>query len=425
MKIRKIILLVITLILSFSVFACKKDDGNSELEEKLESIINGVIIEKEYRNLVGDFVLPDTAGGSYFITWSIDEKYAANAVIAYDDNGMPYIDITQAETSVQFDLVATIEEGGVSANKSWECWIAKIRQPSVVKCDAVYNASNDDYLQITGVVTCVGKNQGYWVKDETATVYVYDQGANGVSAGDTVTVKGYKDKYHSIHQITEPAIVEKTSGTFDAKANATVSSVVELDAIVDEFVSTNSLESSKKFGSIYTIEGKITKNTNNGIKYDYLITDPLTGKFVVLYEKYMSTEIQNAVKDNLNKYVEATVVYWDVYSDGNYGRFAPVAVTAKTEPTYTDEQYVNATEVLLKDQIPSETDADLNLITSNSFANLTITWTSSNEAVLSSAGKIGTSSNETEEVTLTAVITLGEASKTVEFKVEVSFTEEN
>ena len=224
MNFRKIILLVIALILSFSVFACKKDDANSELEEKLESIINGVIIEKEYKNLVGDFNLPDTAGGSYFITWSIDEKYAANAVVAYDDNGMPYIDVTQAETNIKFELIATIEESGVSVNKSWECWIAKIKQPAIVSCDDIYTSINGDYLQITGVVTCVGKTQGYWVKDDTATVYVYDQGSNGVNVGDTVTVKGDKDKYHSIHQIKNPAIVEKTSGTFNAKANAAASS---------------------------------------------------------------------------------------------------------------------------------------------------------------------------------------------------------
>ena len=145
MKFKKVFLLLIAFVLSFSLIACEKEDENSGKEEELENVLKGVIIDKAYKNLDGDLPLPDIAGVDYIIEWSIDSKYAANAVIAYDDNGMPYIDVTQTEEDVKFTLVATISEAGVSASRPWnDCWVREIAEAKLpdLNCSTVESAMN-------------------------------------------------------------------------------------------------------------------------------------------------------------------------------------------------------------------------------------------------------------------------------------------
>lgn len=123
--------------------------------------------------------------------------------------------------------------------------------------------------------------------------------------------------------------------------------------------------------------------------------------------------------------MSASVIFFDTHS-GGYGRFVAIGSTVleKQVPTYTDKDYVDTTKEMLKQYIPSETSLDLNLYTSNSFQGLTISWNSSNNAAFSSDGKIGSSSNESEVVVLTAVITLNGISEEVTFTITVKFAGE-
>ena len=74
-------------------------------------------------------------------------------------------------------------------------------------------------VTVTGVVTAVVPEGGFFIQDETATeyagLYVYDQGENSVNTGDALTVTGTYQDYYGLTEISFPESVESTgdSGT--------------------------------------------------------------------------------------------------------------------------------------------------------------------------------------------------------------------
>lgn len=275
MNFKKVLLIVMLLVLPFAVFCCT--DDNSESSELLDSIMKGVIVDKSYKNLSGDLSLPDTAGGQYFIEWSIDSEYSENAVIAISNDGFPYIDVTQSDKVVKFILTGKIsDENGNTASREWECWIKASTVATKVTCLEAIDEANDNLLQITGTVSYVINSKGFFVQDDTGSIYVYVNGAISVKVGDTVTVKGTKSKNYDMHQLTSPVIVNSESGTFDVSKASTNATIFELDAMLEKFYSSSSAEYLKsvvsKFGTFYNVEGYLKANPDSSIS-KYVIED--------------------------------------------------------------------------------------------------------------------------------------------------------
>ena len=219
MTIKKMIFLVMAFVLSLGLFACGETEEDPK-KELLESIINGVIVDKQYKSLTGDLELPDTAGGAYLIDWTIDAKYSNNAVMGMTDEGYPVVEVTQTEEDEKFILVATISDGGITASRNWECWVRAMAVATETTCAKVKEFANDDYLQLTGKVTYVAPNRGFFLKDETGSLYIYVNGKVTVEVGDNVVVKGYKGKNYDLYELTKPTIVSSSAGQFDAASAA-------------------------------------------------------------------------------------------------------------------------------------------------------------------------------------------------------------
>ncbi len=428
MKFKKIILSVLAFFLMLGAFGCEKEDPNAEKKELLESILAGVVVDSSYKNLANDLILPDVAGGSYLITWTIAEDYKDWAIIEEMEDGKQKVVVTQVEGKANpFTLVATIEDGGISATRSWDGYVKAATQATAVTCLDAYKAQLNEYIQVTGIVTYVYDNTGFWVKDDTASFYIYVKGTFEATVGDTVTVKGTKAIYYSLNQIKDPTILIDAKGTLDVATIAAAATIDEMAAFAKTYASTTATEAEKtavtyKYGSLYKLTGHLLENTNSDISYKYILKDEITGEFINLYDSSMNTAIKDQLAGLVGKYITGTFMFWDIHSSG-YGRFIPaVAVTETTAPVATDEQKVAAAKQEIAELLAEDIVADIELFTESGLG-ATVSWVSSNTDFLSNEGKVGASTNLTETVTLTATITAGEVTDTVETEVTVKFPE--
>ena len=424
---KKILFLLLSFCLVLGI-ACQKDDPNKEKKELLESILNGVVVDSNYKNLANDLPLPEIAGGKYLISWDIALDYEEWAYIDIDDKGTQIIRITQHEDEAkEFVLTATIKDGVVSVTRSWTGYVRIATQAEEVTTKQAKESTVNSYLQVSGVVTYINGIKGFWLKDDTGTLYIYVNAEFSLKVGDKVTVKGTKSVNYSLHELKDPTIVSSEAGSFNASQNAENSDVAALADVVANYVKPGASDEYKEevefsYGSLYNLSGRLLENKDSSISYKYILQDDITGKFINLYDSAMTTEVKNQLATLVGKYVKGTFMLWDMHSAG-YGRFLPVGLLEETTvPTVTDAQKVSAAQKEIEELLSSDVVADINLFTESALG-ATIVWTSSNEGFLTKEGKIGASTNATEKVTLKAVITAGEETATVEKEVTVKFPE--
>ena len=436
MNFKKIFAFLMTFVLAFSLIACNQgEDGKEEVstEEKLEQVIAGVIVDSSFKLLQNDLILPSEVNGEYLITWTIDEKYSAHARIEETADGKQKIAITRPNADAdfyEFEFVATIADKGVSVSRTWKGWVKPKDVTSEMTCAQFLAAPSQAKGTISGVVTFAVPNKGYWVKDDTASVYVYAAGEYEVKVGDKVTVSGTKDIYYSLVELVSPSVDELTAGNgaFDYEANAVESNVAAIREIVANAKDEDGqykFETISSYGKFYKIGGVVLANTDSSISYKWVISDYTTGEIFNLYDSSMEAGTLEKLAELEGKYVEAVFMLWDIHSNG-YGRLVPVLSTLKeaAAPTVADDVKVANTKAELQALLEGKTIvSDVELATTGKYDGLSIAWTSSNEAVLSAAGKLGTSTNPVEKVTLTAVIKAGEVEETLTMEVTVAFLE--
>lgn len=428
MKFKKIILSVLVFFLALGFFGCDKKTPEELKQEELEAILGGVVVDSSYKNLASDLLLPEIAGGQYLITWTIAEEYAEWAHIETLEDGKQKIVIAQEEGKANaFELVAKISEGGISATRKWDGYVKAGSVATPVTCREAVSYTINEYIQVSGVVTYVYENNAFWLKDDTGSIYIYVKGAVEPKAGDKVTVKGTKAIYYAMQQLKDPSVVINETGTIDLAQQAAAATVEDMAAFAKDYSNVEATKAEKeeivaKFGSMYNLTGQILANTDSNISYKYILKDNITGEFVNLYDSPMTAATKTALEGLVGKYVTGTFMFWDIHSSG-YGRFIPVTtLTETTAPVATDAQKVNAAKKDVEALLANDIVADINLFTESGLG-ATVVWTSSNEAFLTKEGKLGASTNATEKVTLTAVITSGTETATVTKEVTVKFPE--
>ncbi|MDD2493230.1 MAG: InlB B-repeat-containing protein, partial [Bacilli bacterium] len=282
----------------------------------------------------------------------------------------------------------------------------------VLTAAGVKAAELNTSLLIQGTVMIICKSAGFWVADETGAVYVY--GATGdVQPGDIVSVTGSKTIYYTLVKIENPGITidEEGDGTYPYADVATVGTVDDIFA----FESTDQ----EKYGKVMTIEGTIVDDPTGD--YTYAIQDFKSGKAVTVYNSNTNNDALDKLKDMKGQYVKATVVVYDFHSKG-YWRVLTIAseIEAAEIPVLSDQEKVATTKEQLTTAFDGKTIyADIALPTTNDFEGLTISWVSDKPEVLSAEGVKGTSTEIENVVKLTATITAGSLTDTVEVTINV------
>lgn len=410
---KRLLLVLIAFALSFGLVGCKPEDGEPTLKQTLETAIGGVVMEN-IATLASNLVLPEKAGGEYDIVWTISESEFAT--LAMNRSGQPMIKVSRPESTggyKKFVITGTITKDGVSASREWEGYVKPLAEGILVlTADGAKKAEVNSTVLVKGTVLIVCKNAGFWVADETGAVYVY--GAIGdVQVGDKVTVTGSKILYYSLTEISNPGITidEEGDGTYPYAEKATVGTADDIIA----FVNTDQ----EKFGKIMTFEGTIVDAPAG--TYTYAIRDYKTGKDVIIYDSCTNEDALNKLKDMKGEYIKLTVVVYDMHSNG-YWRVLAIAseIEAAEIPIVSDQEKVASTKTLLTNAFNDKTIyGDIALPLANDFEGLTISWVSDKPTVLSAEGVKGTSPDLENLVKLTATITAGAVTDTVEVSLNV------
>lgn len=410
---KKTLLAFLAVVLGFVALGCGKVDEKPELE----SIISTFILEEVYYG--ADTVLTDKVQG-YPITWTVSESDYAKVI---EKDGAQVLDITQGETySDAITLTATIcgiEDPEVKVSKNFEIYVKPI--PEYIECTIEDFNDNEkvplnEKVKVSGTVYAHAPEKGFWVIDETGyTAYVYaksDPVKDGYTLGSAVEVIGKKEIYYSMLEITSPevTVVTKGDGTYDY-------SKIEQAISIDDLAAKNG-DNRAEFGKVYNIEGYVIEDPNGS--YTYAIKSHLTQASVVVYDSVITTEVIDSYKPLLGKYVSVKVLLWDHHSKG-FIRVMPLSEVKETAtPTLTDEEKFILVEEYVN-SLAGDVSSDIELPTKlDGQDDVNITWKSSNEAVLTSAGERKEYSNkENIEVNLTATAKIGDVTKEYQVTVKV------
>ncbi len=285
-------------------------------------------------------------------------------------------------------------------------------------------ADSDTVIKVKGVAKYVNlyddkgsEKVSYYLLNGSEGYYVYGQSTNpsDIKEGKVYEIGGKKKNYNGTHEIvncdyykelsekityTATDITTMEFGNLDAMANYQSSLVSLTDVSVVSFPSNVTKAFSVKVG-----------NDTNSID---LRVDP----------KNMSaetfTEIANIVTTfTVGKVISVTGAM-SAFGYGKPSNQISICENTFVFATLTDNEKVEATKSTLdvKCSLTSE-ETSLNLITKgDSYEDVSISWASSNESVISTSGNV-THQNEDVEVQLTATISLNTATATKTFVVDV------
>lgn len=347
-----------------------------------------------------DFTLPTSAAGGVSIAWASNHKAIA---ISGQTATVTCPEFEDGDANVT--LTATFTCGSLTATKEFNVVVTKKEQivvDSISIAEALASSKNTE-VTIKGVVGHIfmGKYndaisaQGIHVVDETGAIYVFGYNtAQMVSVGQEVVISGVIDDYYGAKQIKSPNLIKATGD------NLAVSYASALRGVTISDISAGSVED---FASkLYILEGSsIEKNESYG---SYKIKQGSTT--INVYSAGDSTEY--AWLDSYLGQTGLNILFFasGTNSSGKW-RGIPLAVIPADElPEATAAQKLIAAMSIVSVPETAKVVGSLGLTTSV-FGDVTITYTSSNTALISNTGDVLSLPAEDTEVTLTASFAVG------------------
>lgn len=288
--------------------------------------------------------------------------------------------------------------------------------------DEYVNCADDTPLKIKGVVTFIEpEDEGkvnYYLQDDVDGYYVYGQDTAlfPVQLGETYEVGGFKTQHAT--GVIELKDIEYCVVS-DEKCTATTNQLTGADML-------NRDASLPYYGSRSTIIGTVyTKPDSYSKAYNFVITADdveVTARInngIISEDEFeaINTAIQNLPTGSEVTLTGLVTLY-------GYGTAKPqLLITSASDivgKELTDEDKIKlASDTLTIDTIVEATETTITLPTvSDQYPEVSISWASSDESVISASGAVTHQAKDTI-VTLTATLTLGELTTTVERKVNV------
>ena len=455
---KRILAMLLALVLCLSVFvACEvpgvtdetTDDGTKAPEtEAPENQANVESARAYLKNMykkyltenetAADFTLVSQVmvnGVAYVITWTTntdkvtveENKDAKEVVINVDE---------KAEEALDYILTATITDpDGKTAVLEFKL---KVPKYSVATYEEYMAAAAGKAVVIEGIVTAVhaqsegNKYNQLYLQDANGNggYYVYsisnqDPANMGIKAGMTVKVTGTKDIYNGLHEVKDATIeiLDNTVADVAAK-DITEAFMNAADLKAEELVN--------KLGMLVTIKGaEITSQdlAEKSMYFKFKLGN--NESYIRVYETDCPASVSDedmaaiiaghAEHKGWTADVTGVVV---VYGGAIY--LNPVSkdcfvYNSMIERTDAEKVDLEAEAVTVTGKVAMDSVIELP-VKGTTYENVTIAWSSDNAcAVVDEAGKLTiTLQPEAQTVTLTAVYTAGEATKTVTYTIEVA-----
>lgn len=360
-------------------------------------------------------------GKAFDIEWSI-EMISGNpddVVLTKGEKETLIIINEKSEEVAKYYLVAVIKDDKTSIEKKYE----KVKPAyQLMTWEEVQAADDDSVINGSGVITgIVGTSKlNIYFENEQGGYYIYgytptEEVKPLLAVGKTIEVSGVKD--------THSGLVEFTNATVNVLADDTKTLTPKDVTETFKAAATTKDESLAKLVNQYvTIKGVTMKDITNDGKY---LNFTLAGKETYVYISSSSNMVTSkeieTLKGKVQEGMEANITGMVALFNGAFNIIPNTVDSIELViPELSDaEKVADAKEKALK-LAEEKVVADLDLFTTTVYEGVSVSWTSSNTELIANDGKLVASPAADTEVTLTAVITAGSASETVEVKVVVA-----
>jgi len=396
---KKILTLALILVASITLVACggTTDDGPTDadkVEEARASLLLGGLDQVK-----ANMNLPTAGRNGTTITWeSSDPSVISNTGVVTRP--------AEGEGNVEVTLTATITLNDESATREFVAVVIQEEPSSVFDTIAELHAASakNDVVEFQGIVSSIF-NGGYFLTDGTDVIGVYGQIAETVNVGDEIYVKGSYASYYTLFQISDLTVEEivSTGNTVNMPVtNTTIAGILNEDSS-DKLV----------HGKHYSIIGTVELRGEYDNVWIYSGDDD-----VVIYYESPADSIA-ALEAVVGQVVEIEVIYYtDHPVDGLRVVFQGGASDITLAADFNDEQ--NARLAASNLNIGTlETKTDFVLPSELADYGATITWATSDAAVVTADGVVSRDEELDLEATLTATITVGSESYVMDFPVKV------
>lgn len=403
---KKVLTLMLAFVLGLSLTAC---GPKAEDVENLADAVQKLSLDVNYLEVTSDIDLPSTGLHESTITWE-----SSNTDVIANDGTVTRPAVDAGDVTVT--LTATLTIGKATETKEF---VLKVLEsvPSTLITIAELNSdaySDGDAVEIQGVVIGMIQGKGYHIADETGFSYVYTGGDTEFAVGDEVRVMGYRKTYYNIIEVVDVESEKLISSGNDLPAYTATT-------IADIYSNDNT--DSSIYNEMISFDGFVTLQGAYDNVYLSWYTAELELQQVEVYYKSGSQAKIDEVAALEGKFVNLESIFMDYYSSApvHYRVSVNAHDTVAEARALTDQEKANLSVAFVDLDILSTTgvDYDLTLNTTSDYTGATMVWTSSNEAVISTAGVVTQTAGQNESVTLTVTATVGTATATRTFTIEV------
>ncbi|MFW5838299.1 MAG: immunoglobulin-like domain-containing protein [Bacillota bacterium] len=411
---KKLFVLMLLVLGSFGLMACGGDDDSNESQDIVDDAMTragALFVDTgsvtQGMNLPKAFMIDDN---EVTVEWSSDNADVVDITETTDNYRMSLNRPEYGEGNATVNVTASFEYDGETGERSWELTITELPESDLyTDFDELHaNASSGDNLEVEGIVVAEFSG-GYFITDGTLQLGVYSGGLNA-NVGDRVNLVGSYDSYYTLFQITDvtETIIEEDVDYTLVKEELTITEINELDSDDDRTIP----------GKVYTVTALLEERTPGEYTNMFLID----GEEMAQIYHYGTEDSLAALEDNyLGQMVTMDVIYYTDHGDFVYLLFygdeddvttAELSDNDKAEVVKNDIDLGNTDMVLSDVELPESGDYEA-----------TISWASDDETVVDTDGTVTRPTDDDATVTLTATVTVGDASVTKDFTLLVKDTD--
>ena len=274
-KILSFIFMLLVMLGLTTLTACENPFGPTEepgpSENNDQTIVDEVANSFSFTTteVSADFTLKTSAAGGVVITWTSN-----NAAIAINGQNATVTRPAFADGDVTVTLTATFSKGTATATKTYEVKVLKGEDTTQIQASTVAAAKSVETgtgVTVRGVVSAIHwgtyqnalSAQGFYLTDDTATVYVYSYDLAGkVQVGQEVIISAEKTEYNGITQLQHSASNPATLVATLSSGNKASTAAADTTTTISQIIATTDISYAGK-SYIFT-DVEITKEEGTG-----------------------------------------------------------------------------------------------------------------------------------------------------------------
>lgn len=405
---KKVITLLLVMALSLTFVGCTTKVNTEDVENLAAAKVALSLDVADASSVKSNIVLPASGLHESTIVWASNTE----AVIAVDGTvTRPAI----GEADVVVILTATLTVGEESDTKDFQYKvIASVPSLTIDITELQSSAvAAGDVVEIEGVVIGTIQGKGFHMYDGTGFTYVYQGTDATVSIGDNVTVEAEKSIYFNTIQVSNPVVTVNSTGNALPAFDETT-----MVSIYNEYpMFTFIYHSMVNFTGFVTLQGE-----NDNVYLSWYDRNLNLNQIEVYYKSGDLTKV-TAIGALAGKIVNVDAILMDFYS----GAPQHYRISVNTPGDVTDEGALTDLQkaklsLAFADLSLGKVDAvDYKLVLPDTITQtgVSLTWTTSDAAVIALDGTVTQTSGEEHVVTLTATAVVGSETVTKDYVVTV------